>query len=111
VGHSTLTSALPLAKRHSSPPASHGALGSVRVRVERVPDPYVPVAEASFSRTAPRRKAPRRKSTEIQEKPARVSRAKAEPAETVVNALRMVSKRWASGVLFDQEEQRAYLLK
>jgi hypothetical protein len=47
VGHSTLTSALSLAKRHSSPPASHGALGSVRVRVERVPDPYVPEAEGA----------------------------------------------------------------
>ena len=98
MGHSTLTSALPLAKRHSSPPVSHGALGFVCVRVERVLDPYVPVAEASFSRTAPRRKAPRRKSTEMREKPARVSRAKAEPAETGVKVLRMVSKRWAFGV-------------
>jgi hypothetical protein len=34
----------------------------------------------------------------MQEKPARVSRAKAEPAETGVKVLQMISKRWASGV-------------
>src|SRR5271157_5085850 len=56
-------------------------------------DPYVFVGE-SFSRRAPMRKAPRRKSTEIREKPARVRRAKAEPAETGLKVLRKWPTRW-----------------